>query len=253
MPRFTSPLYRLAWLSLLLLTFGFAGCTNTEKEQDPAPTTGAVTGVISPVGAISAVTATNAGGLTFLATPNASTGAFSLPKLDAGSYTLSFTPANGYKQPAPRSVTVTAGNTTDAGTIVAVSDGTIKGGTVGWSIGGVTYTGVPPTGSVDVANGIFFLSAIGGLTDQLQLSMGMSFYGVGNYPLGTSPYVSALYIRNTGPSTLTYGTTSNSGSGSINVTAFDATAGTAAGTFSFTAVGTAGNVSVTNGTFSLRF
>ena len=101
----------------LALPLSFLSCSKKE-DAAPAPTTGTVEGTVSPAGALTTVTATNAGGLTFLAAPNATTGAFSLPNLAPGTYQLSFAPAATFAAPAARSVTVVAGQTASAGTVV---------------------------------------------------------------------------------------------------------------------------------------
>ncbi|RTQ51438.1 hypothetical protein EJV47_06440 [Hymenobacter gummosus] len=192
--------------------------------------------------------------------PDAATGAFGLPSLAPGTYSLSFTPASGYRQPASRSISIVAGATTDAGTVTVASDGSIKGGSVSWTVNGVTHTGVVPTGSVDVARGDFTFLALATQTEQLRVDIVTTFRGVGTYnlniPFASTVRTTADYVRTTGGTTSIYGNTPTAGSGSITVTAFDANAGTAAGTFSFTLVGlnnTPGSVNVTDGRFSLRF
>ena len=111
----------LALLSLPLLTATVSCSKKEDATPAPAaPTTGGLTGTVSPADALTAVTATDGGGLTFVARPAAGTGVFSLADLTPGSYTLSFTPASGYDVPARRTVTVVAGQIAQAG-VVAVA------------------------------------------------------------------------------------------------------------------------------------
>lgn len=94
----------------------FSSCSKS-KTEDPDPTTGSIKGTVSPVGAITKVMALDSGGLTFITTPDASTGAFTLEKLAPGSYILNFTAAPGYATPYSRTINVLLGQTANAGTI----------------------------------------------------------------------------------------------------------------------------------------
>lgn len=247
---------------LLLSVFGMLAAACSQKS-DPAPTTtpttGTITGTVSPAQAVTQVTAKTAGGLTFTATPDASTGAFTTPALAAGQYTLSFTMAPGYAAVAAKTITVTAGQAASAGTVQATSDGTIRSGTITWTVNGQTYTTTALTGKVDRSvNRTFYVTGKvtnGNQVDELNLGLGTTFYGAGSYGYNT-PYNNASYRRVVGGlPTLDYATDTSS-NGTLVVTQYDEAAGTMAGTFGFVAnaksAGT-GTATVTNGSFSIRF
>lgn len=250
------------WLFLSLFGILAASCS---QKSDPAPaatpTTGTITGTVSPARAITQVTARTTGGLTFIATPDASTGAFTTPALAAGQYTLSFTMAPGYKSVADKTITVTAGQTASAGTVQAASDGTIKSGTMTWTVNGQTYTATALTGRVDRSvNRSFTVTGSvtnGNQVDELYLGLGTTFYGAGSYGYNT-PYNSAAYRRIVGGlPTFDYNTSSSS-IGTLVVTQYDEATGTLAGTFGFVApVNSAGagpsSATITNGSFTIRF
>ncbi|UOQ71116.1 carboxypeptidase-like regulatory domain-containing protein [Hymenobacter cellulosilyticus] len=248
---------RLLLLTVLATSLG--GCS--EKEDDPAAvaTTGIVEGTISPSGSIINVTATNAGGLTFLAAPNATTGAFSLPNLAPGTYTLSFTPANGYVTPTSRTITVVAGQTASAGTVVVASNGLVKGGTMSWNTDGVTYSSTQLVGEVNAAQGLLYITSetlTGDVRDLLNLSLAQSFAGTGTYTLGSTYQNASLQRINKGLITAQYRTT-DPAAGTITISSYNAVAGTMSGTFGFSGTDFTGSsprtATVTNGTFTLRF
>jgi len=230
----------------------------SKKNDDPVATatTGKVEGTISPAGAVSTVTATNAGGLTFLDAPNPTTGTFSLADLAPGVYTLSFTPATGYVTPATRSITVVGGQTATAGTVVAASDGSIRSGTVSWTTDGTAYSTTAVTGQVDADNHTFYFScaSTGTVRDQLDLALSRSFFGPGTYSLGGT-YESGKLLRTTGG--ITTGTYYAGRSGTLVISSYSMANGTISGTFGFVGADATTyplqTVAVTNGTFSLRF
>ena len=103
------------FLAAGLLVVSAAACT---KKEDPAPgpTTGGIEGIITPANALTEVTATNAGGLTFPAVLAAS--GFTVANLGPGTYTLTFEARTGFLTPVGRTVAVVAGQTATAGTVV---------------------------------------------------------------------------------------------------------------------------------------
>ncbi|PJJ60614.1 carboxypeptidase-like regulatory domain-containing protein [Hymenobacter chitinivorans] len=252
-----------AWAPCLLLFTALATSLGacSKKEDDPAAvvTTGTVEGTISPSGSVLNVTATTPGGLTFLAAPNATTGAFSIPNLAPGAYTLSFGPATGYLPPSSRSITVVAGQTAAAGTVVVPSDGSVKSGTMSWTTDGVAYSTTVLTGQVDAAQNTLYIvgeATTNGVRDQLSLSLYQSFRGPETYYLG-GLYESGTLQRATGGiPTATY-RTGGSATGTLKITSYSAATGTMSGTFGFSGVdynGTATRTAaITNGTFTLRF
>ena len=250
------------FFSLLLLSSLVAACG---QKSDPAPvatpTTGTITGTVSPARAVTQVTAKTAGGLTFTATPDASTGAFTTPALAAGQYTLSFTMAPGYLKIADKMITVTAGQAASAGIVQATSDGTIKSGTITWTVNGQTYTTTALTGKVDRSvNRTFYVTGTvtsGNQVDELNLALSTTFSGASSYDYKTY-YNSAGYRRVVGGlPTLDYRTSTNS-TGTLVVTQYDEAAGTMTGTFGFVApangAGTGpSSATISNGSFSIQF
>ena len=235
---------------------------SSDKTEDPKPTTGSLAGTVSPAGAIGKVTATDAGGLTFVGTPDATTGAFSITDLKPGNYTLSFTPTAGYVAPAERTITIVAGEKVAAGTVSVESDGSLRSGTLNWRVDGTSYTATTVTGSIgDLGMGGKTLSieatAVNGSTsDQLSLVVGSFTPAVGTYELGNVYYRSAAYQRTSGGIiTATYGG-QYMASGTVTISSYDASTRTLTGTFGFSAAGqgsTSGILDVSNGTFTLRF
>lgn len=109
----------LAFGLLVSASLAAASCSKKDDPQVQAqPTTATLSGQITPAGAITTVTATNASGKTATATPT-STGTYSFPGLTPGTYTLTFAPATGYTAPAAATVTLAAGGTTAPATTVA--------------------------------------------------------------------------------------------------------------------------------------
>lgn len=236
---------------------------SSDKKEDPKPTTGSLVGTISPAGSISTVTATDAGGLTFLATPDATTGAFSITDLKPGQYKLFFTTTPGYAQLGERSITVVAGEKAAAGTIVAESDGSLRSGTLTWTTGGTTYTSSTVTGNINDVGGAGTSLSItatannGSRSDEISIFIGGFNLGIGTYQLGGGVYQNASYLRTNGGVLIEQYGGQNSASGTFTATTYDAATKTLTGTFGFTAADTrtsSGNsITVSNGTFTLRF
>ena len=257
MPHF----FRYGLLVILLaLTATFISCT--KKTDDPGPTTGGLAGTVNPADALTSITATDGGGLTFVARPAAGTGAFALADLKPGTYTLSFAPASGYAAPAARNITVVAGQTASAGTVSVVGNGTPRG-TLTWTMNSTAYTTTAFSGTISSqAIELTATATAGSITDVVTLSIPAFSGSASISTLGGNGYgvpgASYQRIANSipGPMYDTYGSTST---GSIVVTAFDANARTLSGTFGFVgqnysaATGTITTAPVTNGTFSLRF
>lgn len=268
-------LLHLAFTAATVIMLTITGCTGSKDDPTPAVTTGTISGMVSPAGSITTVTATSASGQMATATPVASTGAYSFASLAAGTYGLTFAPATGYVAPAARpGVVVMTGQTTAAGT-TTVSP-TSPGGAAGsftWSEGGVAKSGVVQahtlqaggTSSVYTLNLTGATAAGGGTTnnDLVTLTL-LNVSGPGTYALGISAsgvLATATFNRNRiGSPTAIWGAgpglAGGQGSGSITLTSFNPTARTAAGTFTFTGgpvtnTGTVNTVAVTNGLFNV--
>lgn len=260
----SASLLRLRHFLLLLLLPAAIACTKKGTDQ-PAPTTGSIEGTVSPADGLKSVTATNAGGLTFLATPTAA-GAFAIDKLVPGTYTLFFDPNLGYQAPASRSITVAAGAAAAAGVVVVVSDGSIRSGTASWTVSGQNFSTAQVTGGISRSTqigDIFSLTASTrnstGVIDEVKLFVGGIDLVPRTYILESSPN-SASYTRiGSNGQAVVYqiysGQQGSSGYGTLTVSSYNAATGTLTGTFAFSAPptsGSGGSLAVTNGTFSVR-
>ncbi|MGY3088203.1 hypothetical protein ACVWYF_001236 [Hymenobacter sp. UYAg731] len=150
------------------MTLVAGGTTAPTTTVAATPTTATLSGQISPAGAVTTVTATNASGTTVTATPG-STGSYTFPNLPFGVYTLTFAPASGYTAPAAATVTLVAGGTTAPTTTVAAAPTT------------ATLTGqVNPAGAVTTVTAT---SASGVAVTAIPGSTGA--YSFPNLPFGT--------------------------------------------------------------------
>ena len=252
------------WLALLAAPAAVitSGCTS-EKEEDPqpTPTTGSLSGTVSPAGALSKVTATDAGGLTFVATPDAA-GAFSIKDLQPGSYTLTFAPATGYTAPADRSITIVAGQNVGAGTVSVDSDGSIRSGTVTWTVDGTNYSTTNVLGSLTAnsfggtALSFGATATMGNIAYEVEVDISGMLLAPGTYRLqrATGPgFNTASYeVVTNGIPGAYYGVDV----GTFTIVSYDATGRILTGTFSYKAdsfnSSTFLTVNVTNGTFRLQ-
>ena len=226
---------------------------------------GTVAGIIDPADAVTRVELVSSTGIVAPATPNASTGAFSFAGVALGIYTVRFVMAPGFYAVPDITGLQLSVRTPDVNlnTITAQSNG-IPRGTMTWTTGGATYSATSfgrnsgnPNELAVTANS---LNSATGTNDELAFYVSYAvFSGVGTYPLGVSYYATAQYTRSlTNGTTATYRTLTNAASptGSIVVTSYNASTRTAAGTFAFAAANTSGPsapLTVTNGTFNLRF
>jgi hypothetical protein len=225
----------------------------------PIPT-GNITGSIYPTDAATRVEATSAAGVTVSAVPDATTGAFSFPNLELGTYAVHFVVATGFLQEPDQSATLTLTTTTVALGTTNIRGNGVPRGTMSWTVNGTTFTATAFTGSISPGNQFVVegTSTNGNVSDKLSITL----YGsgsTGTYPLGVTPYFSARYTHLVnGIVTATYTTpTSNAQAGIVNIATYDRYLGSTTGTFGFigvyptpTATTTA---TITNGSFSLRF
>jgi|GEM_PF-1539734 len=231
---------------------------SSDKKEDPQPTTGSLAGTVNPAGSLTKVTATDAGGLTFVATPNAS-GAFTIADLKPGIYELSFTPATGYLQPGTRNITIVAGQKAAAGTVEVESDGSIRSGTMSWNRDGVAYSTTSVQGSYaplfGAANTLTLqaTTTTGNTQDLLEIRIDyLTSLAPGTYQLrrttGPGGVSEAFYTVATAAIPSFYAVNT----GSLTITAYDAATRVLTGTFGFTADGyngSTGSLTVSNGTF----
>jgi hypothetical protein len=259
------------------------GLLTTACSRDKVEPSGTIAGVIAPVvgvGSATSVTATAADGTAYTATPNAQTGAFTLP-LPAGTYTLTYittlSAPNAF--PARVPVTVAAGATTTP-VIPPLTHDNVKRGLLRWTVNGSTYTAnwlggqFSDRGLFSDSKGYFYLSGTAGefnkspevsevfLVIPEASRKGVIFVGPSTYTLGGeeigsygqftyyaggslagfSRYVTPMY-----PGTPT---------GTLRLTRYDANQGIAAGTFEFVASASSnatGQRTITNGEFNVTF
>ena len=255
-----SPTARLVLASLLL---GSSAC---QKEVDELSATGTITSIILPAGYATQVTATDAAGHRYTATPDATTGAFTLAKVPAGTYTLTVDTKLAYKTPPPQQALVKAGLTTALYYSTLTRDTKLRG-TLSWVENGVRYTAANIYGEVNSSlvsvDGYVLSNGVGREVAFVIPTYGQSsslFTGVGTYPVGRQEYPFGKYTLATaaGPA-IWYTPRQGAGTGQVQVTQHDPAAFTIAGTFAFTAepfsnpTNTPGSVAITEGSFTLTY
>jgi hypothetical protein len=225
------------FLLILSLSLGSGAAmltTSCSSSSDPTPAKATLSGQITPAGAVSEVTATNAAGQTATATPT-STGTYSFPNLAVGAYTLSFTPAPGYATPAPQQVTLAA-----SGTTASPTTATLAPASVSYTVDG---TVVNPT----------YIFSQSPFNDDRMLTFALSPGGAPGPTLtlfleGVIPTVGTRSLiddhnsgRYTGPDYILYDSSFNTGtvtlSGSVTITSVNTAARRFSGTFSFLGIG----------------
>ena len=244
----------LIYYALLAMTLAGPLLSGCKKDEPAAPITGGLNGTINPAGSITQVTAQGSNGRSLSATPDPITGAFNFNDLTAGQYTLNFTMASGYNPLGTLTPTIVAGQNTGIGTVQAISDGSIKSGTMSWTTGGTTYTATRVEGTINRQSRTFYVKGIttsGGQMDEVSIrrSIDSGFAGVGIYTLSFAEYRRTM----AGALTVYADRTTKS---PLVITQYDEAAGTIGGTFSFMAMtGDLGgnSIVVTDGTFSVKF
>jgi hypothetical protein len=252
---FNSAAWRLGPLSLTVLLF--AGCRKTDVVP---PTTGGLIGTIVPTGGAQRVTVHSISTRQLYQLEPAATGGFAWSDLPAGTYALDLLPAAGYQAPAPRTLTVVAGRTTEAGSISLVPTPVPPRGVVSWEADGVLQTAAVVAGSVNVARQQFLLMANsyrGNRTDRILLELLGQFDGRGTYqPAAKTPVGLRYESVVAGVPVAWYGGEAPPEStGVLTVTDFHPRADSVKGKFEFVALGTGGTpgrVRITNGRFALR-
>ncbi|OON69815.1 carboxypeptidase-like regulatory domain-containing protein [Hymenobacter sp. CRA2] len=268
---FSSCLRTVGALFGLVLALLLSSCS-TKESVPPAPTTGKVQGVVTPLGAATSLTLTAADGTYNTVAPNATTGAFEFAAVPIGTYSLTAAPITGYSPTTPIVLMVQAGQTTTAG-MQLVRDGRIRG-TMSWEQDGVPqqagalfYGQIYDSffslegSTVAAPNGAH--QAVSLVLPHLVRAPGTAFQGVGNYTLGVAEYPFAMvsnYLDRFGTMDRHATSYANQPVGTVHITRFDLTNRTAAGTFEFVAdlttntSGTAAaKVRITNGRFDITF
>jgi hypothetical protein len=258
---------------LLFTTFS---CKKKEDNVVPEDLTGALDATFSPAGSLSLVSLSQQGNSTTVtsAQPDA-TGYMKISNLAAGNYVLIFSPASGYRAPAPQNITIAAKTNTALGTIQVDKQDTnvsyaLKGN-VSWtsnliptlnSAGGTTTAvNAPSAGSVIFYNGVLSLLTIkatyqSGTTAET-VTLTTRYAGAGQYNLGNfTGGGTGTYLQTIGGAAVNSFDTGSSGvQGTLTVTAHDLAKRTLSGTFGFNGYSYLGvrGLTVTNGTFSLSY
>lgn len=229
------------------LTATSCGDKKNDPVGQPQTQTATLSGQISPAGSVTTVTATNASGTAFTATPS-STGAYSFPNLPFGVYTVAFTAAGGY-QPITTtlSVTLVAGGTTFPN--VSTSQLPTR---ASYSLNGVAIT--PVYISPQVLGGNRFITFETAASDhRLTLFLQGLTPTAGTFSLNSAAnyaqYNAANYV-------LYRSNVGSSAQGTLTITGVNTTARLYSGTFSFVGgvvnpnTGSPVTRTITNGTFT---
>ncbi|MVN79298.1 hypothetical protein GO988_23445 [Hymenobacter sp. HMF4947] len=259
------PLVPRVTTSLLLASL-LLGSTACHREADEVSATGTIASTILPAGYATRVTATDAAGHSYAATPDPTTGTFKLVNVPAGSYTLIVDTKLAYKMPAPQQAQVKAGLTTALYYSTLTRDAKLRG-TLSWVENGVRYTAVNLYGEVNnglvSVDGYVLSNGVGREVAFVIPTYGQAsslFTGVGTYTLGQQEYPFGKYtLSNSAGPSIWYTPRQGTGTGQVQITQYDPAAFAIAGTFTFTAepfsnpTGTPGNVTITEGSFSLTY
>lgn len=252
MKHFFSSSLTTALLGGILL---LGACKKDSGDSTPAPTpdpTATITGKFSPANGVAGVNVRGSLTPNLVITP-AADGSFSVTNLKTGTYAVSFTPATGFNAPPAKSVSVTAGQTTDLGLINVTPNGTIgTGGTVTYKVNGSSTTTTATQVTSIYGGNTLVISAGIPATGTVALSIS-GITAPGSFTVGSTSAVGAFTIPPT-PGGAVW-SSSISGTGTIDVTTFNLATRKATGTFTFTAApvpGTSatGTVSITTGVFT---
>lgn len=261
MPRFLLRYWLVLLGGSLPVTATLSSCSSDKKDA-PQPTTGSISGTVSPGMAFRKMTATDTGGLPSVIslTYGASTPmVFTLGELKPGTYTVHFDMDSRYLQPADRSITVVAGQTASAGTVEADANPSVSftSGSMSWIFNGQQYTTTTITGSSDaVGSHSFYLNGTattGSNVDALQIRFPNDFSGLGTY--NVSMYTPTTYHQLLNGVQTSY-STGNSLPGRLIFNTYDLELPIrrASGTFNFTMLGgsSSGTSSSISGSFDIN-
>jgi hypothetical protein len=225
----------LKYFFLVLITAFSVGCGD---DKDTSPTTGIVKGSITPANGASKVYLVS-GTDTVSGTPTSS-GTFELTSVKPGSYQFSIKSNEGFSSPAPTAVEVTAGQTTEVPAITLTQ--LPANGLMSVSVSGTAYSGTPTFAAF--GNGLLFIYSNG---YQVHLTL-PAITGTGTYTTSSTSDLEFKVINNT--TGAMWSSDNASGTGTLNITSYNATTKKGSGTFTFTATpgsGATGNKVGTNG------
>ena len=236
---------------LLFSSLIFTGCGNDDDEVAP-PQTGSIKAAVTPAGSATNMRITQ-GSTTLEIAPN--NGIFQADNLQAGDYSVTFTPAMGFQAPPARNVTVTGGNTTDLGTVTLTQPGNQFLGNMSATVNGSPWNSVVHGATLDNTD-LNITGTIPNLTGSTELIMlnitNVTGPGTFNAPnaMGIFTSVSAM-----GGGQSVWASGGPFGNCTVNITNFDTTNKKVSGTYSFTAhpdptSSASGTKTITNGTFT---
>ena len=236
----------LAFCSLI-----FTSCGDDNDEEVVAPQTGSIKAMVSPAGSATNMRITQ-GSITLEITPN--NGVFQADNLQAGEYSVSFTPATGFQAPAARNTTVTGGNTTDLGTVNLVQPGNMFLGSFTANVNGNPWNSIIHGATID-STGLTITGTVPNLTGATEIIVlniaNISGTGTFNAPLAVGVFTSTML----GGGANSWASAGPFGQCTITITKFDMTAKKVSGTFSFTGSPIPGSTAsgtktITTGTFT---
>jgi hypothetical protein len=226
------------------------GSCDADNSDIASSGDGSISGQVQPTNAVVRVSAVSSTNRTFSRQTGVVGGTYSFTNIPDGTYTLSYTPAAGYRTPAAQSVSVSGGGAATAAPVTAVASGSNPAaGTNAFAVDGGTST----TASLATASEMGgSLAIVLGNASGASVSMAiLGFSGTtGTYPLTGTSLLS--YSLTSGTTVQQWSTAGSGGAGSVTITAVGTSPRSVSGTFTATAVpgqGATGNKAIT-GSFS---
>lgn len=249
-------------LCLLIAGSIFVSCK--KDKDDPKPTdittlTGSIKAQVNPNDAAASMRVEM--GNTASEQSGSPAGSFLIENLAPGTYTVTFSAMPGYMAPPRQTVTVTAGNITDLGTVSLAK--IVNTGAIGASINGSNWSAPVPYGISD-STGVFVITAIKpsnvpGNTESIILAIpGLNGTGTYTSPGAVATYSQTVFTMALPPVLETKVWDTMTGLCTVTVSKFDTVNKVASGTFSFVARPSAqvqnntatGTKTITNGVFT---
>src|SRR5688572_8173889 len=237
---------------LIFSSLVFTSCGNDDDEV-VTPQTGSIKAAVTPAGSATNMRITQ-GSTTLEIAPNSS-GIFQADNLQAGEYSVTFTPAMGFQAPAARNAIVTGGNTTDLGTVTLTQPGNQFLGSMSAKVNGVSWNSIIHGATMDMGD-LTITGTVPNLTGSTELIVLniMNVTGPGTFT-GPSNAVGVFTSTALGGSPSTWVSGGPTGNCTVTITNFDTANKKVSGTFSFTGFAdptssATGTKTITNGTFT---
>ncbi|MET0394390.1 MAG: hypothetical protein ABW019_14685 [Chitinophagaceae bacterium] len=249
---------RAAGLLFLLLSAIFVACEKRQTEPNPTPLKpGAIKGILSPADAAVRLVCTPASGGAAVELENPG-GSFKIDNVPAGQYTVSVIPKLGYTAPAGVGVTITGGDTANAGTLILVPNSPTAG-FLKFNLDGNAYNLAVPDVTCSYTGTALTITATTPPTPPYwTFAFGLAnVTGTGTHTLGLTSRDSIQGNQYLPVYTyaLVYSTKTLDGSGSIILAELDPVTRVVSGTFSATMPqkGLGPTKHMTNGSFRLNY